>query len=272
MLKSCLCTQAQLESRIFQAWGARLGERPRHLHRKVWEYCYISQALDEWGLLGPGRRGLGFAVGQEPLPALFASLGCEVVATDLATEEARAGGWVERGMHADALEMLNGRGLCEPTLFRELVSFRFLDMRALPPVAELGQFDFIWSACALEHLGSLQRGEDFIFQALRYLKPGGVAVHTTEYNVSSNTSTVTEGQSNIFRRRDLERIGADLGWLGYEVDLDFADGDLPGDGVVDPFPYTGEVHLKLLLEGYVATSFGLIIAGPSTGSGRGDRG
>jgi|WetSurMetagenome_2_1015567.scaffolds.fasta_scaffold22720_2 hypothetical protein len=261
MLRSGMCTQAQLESREFQAWGTRLGERPRHLHRKVWEFCFISQALHERGMLAPGRRGLGFAVGREPLPALFASLGCEIVATDLATEEAQAGGWVERGMHADSLEALNGRGLCEPALFRERASFRWLDMRALPPVTELGRFDFIWSACALEHLGSLQYGENFIFQALRYLRPGGVAVHTTEYNVSSNTSTITEGQSNIFRRRDLERIAADLGWLGYRVDLDFVDGDRPGDGMVDPPPYTGAVHLKLLLEGYVATSFGMIIEG-----------
>ena len=272
MLRSCMCTQAQLESRMFQAWGARLGERPRHLHRKVWEYCYISQALDERGLLGPGRRGLGFAVGQEPLPAMFASLGCDVVATDLDATEAGAQEWAARGMHADSLEALNGRGLCEPALFRERTSFRFVDMRALPPVAELGRFDFIWSACALEHLGTLERGEHFIFQSLRYLRPGGVAVHTTEYNVASNTSTITAGQSNIFRRQDLERIGADLRWMGYGVDLDFADGDRPGDGVVDPWPYTGEVHLKLLLEGYVATSFGLIIEAPSTSSGRGDKG
>jgi len=257
---------------MFQAWGARLGERPRHLHRKVWEYCYISQALDERGLLGPGRRGLGFAVGQEPLPAMFVSLGCNVVATDLDATEAGAQEWAARGMHADSLESLNGRGLCEPALFRERASFRCLDMRALPPVAELGRFDFIWSACALEHLGTLERGEHFIFQSLRYLRPGGVAVHTTEYNVASNTSTITAGQSNIFRRQDLERIGADLRWMGYGVDLDFADGDRPGDGVVDPFPYTGEVHLKLLLGGYVATSFGLIIEAPSTSSGRGDKG
>lgn len=267
MLRSCLCTQAQLESREFQAWGVRLGERPGHLHRKTWEWCYISQALHERGMLAPGRRGLGFAVGQEPLPALFARLGCEIVATDLAATEADAQGWTARGMHADSLEALNGRGLCEPALFRERASFRCVDMRALPPVTELGRFDFIWSACALEHLGTLEQGEYFIFQALRYLRPGGVVVHTTEYNVSSNTFTVTAGESNIFRRQDLERIATDLGWMGYEVDLDFADGDRPGDAVVDPWPYMGEVHLKLLLDGYVATSFGLIIEGRSFDSG-----
>jgi hypothetical protein len=261
MLKSCLCTQAQLQSEVFQAWGARMGERPLHMHRKTWEFCYIAQALHERGMLAPGRRGLGFAVGLEPLPALFASLGCAIVATDLAMEDASAQEWAAAGMHADSLAALNGRGLCEPEPFRERASFRFLDMRDLPPVDELGTFDFLWSACALEHLRTLAQGEQFICDALKYLKPGGLVVHTTEYNVLSNDATITAGQSNIFRRRDLERIAADLGCLGYTVDLDFMDGDLPGDHVVDPWPYTGEVHLRLLLAGYVATSFGLIIEG-----------
>ena len=55
------------------------------LHRKIWEFCFIAQALDERGMLARGRRGLGFAVGTEPLPAMFASRGCAIVATDLAT-------------------------------------------------------------------------------------------------------------------------------------------------------------------------------------------
>ena len=46
----------------------------------------IAQALYERGKLKPGSRGLGFAVGKEPLSDLFASFGCDVVATDLEGE------------------------------------------------------------------------------------------------------------------------------------------------------------------------------------------
>ena len=266
MLQSCLCTQAQLQSDIFQAWAARLGERPMRMHRKVWEFCYIAQALHERGMLAPGRRGLGFGVGQEPLPALFAGLGCEVVATDTDLAEAQAGGWVKEGMYAGSLARLSRPGLCDPLAFGVLVTFRVVDMRRLPSAGDLGEFDFVWSACSLEHLGSLAAGEEFLFGSLRYLKPGGVAVHTTEYNVGSNTATVTTGQSNIYRKKDLQRIAAKLRRRGYSVErFDWSEGSLPCDDrrIAEPYPWKGDVHLKLLLEGFVATSVGLIVRRPA---------
>jgi hypothetical protein len=70
LLKSCPCTQAQLQSEALQQWIPRLRESPS-LHRKLWEWCYICQALSERDMLRPGRRGLGFAVGREPLTPDF---------------------------------------------------------------------------------------------------------------------------------------------------------------------------------------------------------
>ena len=232
-------------------------ERPMHMHRKVWEYCYIAQALDERGMLAPQRRGLGFAVGQEPLPALFASLGCDIVATDLTTEEAQKGSWVETAQHANSLEDLNRRGICDTELFSKRVAFRYLDMRSLPN--DLGTYDFVWSSCSLEHLGSLGQGEQFIYGSLKYLKPGGVSIHTTEFNLQSNLFTIVKGPTVISRKRDLRRIAASLRRQGYRIDLDFVEGDLPCDRVVEEPPYQHKVHLKLRLENYVVTSFGLIV-------------
>ena len=74
-------TQAQFMTPEFLFWCNRLKESPRW-HRKIWEYVMICQALWERGMLRAGRRGCGFGVGQEPLPALFASFGCEVLAAD----------------------------------------------------------------------------------------------------------------------------------------------------------------------------------------------
>ena len=259
-LRSCQCTQAQLQSEAFQAWCARLGERPMRMHRKIWEYCYIVQALHERGMLKAGRRGLGFAVGQEPLPAMFASLGSEIVASDLGMDKVDKAKWVDTHQHAASLEALNQRGICDADSFRQRVTFRFLDMRELPD--GLGTFDFIWSSCSLEHLGTMALGENFILESLKYLKPGGVAVHTTEFNARSNLLTLKRGAIAVFRRRDLERIAKRLRQLGYAVDLDFSSGNLPCDKVIDRSPYKEEIHLKLLLRIFVVTSFGLIIERP----------
>lgn len=256
VLSSCPCTQAQLESERFRAWAARMREQPA-MHRKQWEFCYIAQALEERGLLRPGTRGLGFAVGREPLPSLFASYGVEILASDLSEDADQATGWMQTGQHAGNLDILNERGICPPDLFQRRVTFRAVDMNQVPD--DLGGFDFLWSSCSLEHLGSIDNGERFIYRAMECLKPGGIAVHTTEYNVSSNTFTLDHHDSVLFRRRDIERIARSLTAAGHHVELDFSEGDLPFDSIVDTPPYTLDPHLKLLISHYVSTSFGLII-------------
>lgn len=112
-LISCLCTQKQLESESFVKWiklltPDKVDENGKllQLHRKLWELAYVTQALDERGMLAPGRKGLAFAVGQEPLPAYFASRGCEILATDLGSDEASDKGWIETNQHAASVESL----------------------------------------------------------------------------------------------------------------------------------------------------------------------
>src|SRR5437764_2530927 len=45
------------------------------LDRKLWEYCYIWNALQNYGPNFKGARGLGFVSGQEFLPSVFAAVG-----------------------------------------------------------------------------------------------------------------------------------------------------------------------------------------------------
>jgi hypothetical protein len=227
------------------------------MHRKIWEYCFVCQALDERDMLREGRRGLGFAVGREPLPAMFANLGARIVATDLAAEEADKRGWVDSNQHAASLDMLNTRGICPDAVFRDRVTFEIADMRDIS--AGLRDFDFLWSSCSLEHLGSLELGRKFIFDALDCLKPGGVAVHTTEFNVSSNTETLTSGQTSLFRQWDIETCAEALRAAGHAIDLDFRLGNSALDLHIDMPPYPQLVHLRLDVGGFAVTSFGLII-------------
>ena len=265
-LRSGLCKQEQLESEAFRGWVAATTE-PFRLHRKCWEFAFICQALHERGMLAPGRRGLGFGVGTEPLAAIFAARGCQVVATDLDEDRARQAGWVETHQHAATLEALNRYRICDPAAFGRRVSFRTVDMNAIP--SDLRGFDFTWSSCSLEHLGSIAQGLHFLERQLDCLRPGGIAVHTTEFNLTSDDRTIDNNRFVVlFRRRDLEGLALRLTARGHEIALDLTPGDRVADNFVDLPPYPGSswedrgqqpYHLRLLWDQFETTSVGLII-------------
>ena len=196
-------------------------------------------------------------MGREPLASFFAAQGCEIVATDLGTDSARETGWLDSNQHADSLTALNEAGLCDPEAFRRLVTYRVADMNAIPD--DLRGFDFTWSACSFEHVGSIELGEEFLVKQMECLRPGGVAVHTTEFNVRSDDETLSDGPTVLFRRRDIERMASRLSGLGHEIELDLNLGDGVADGTIDMPPYTHNPHLKLQLGAYVTTSIGLIV-------------
>jgi SAM-dependent methyltransferase len=256
--QSQLCKQADFSLDSYRYWSSAVGLVPT-LHRKHWEFFYLCQALYERGLLNQGRKGLGFGVGREPLPALFASLGCNVVATDQAPDEAIRGGWQDTRQHADSIAALERPEICATTTFRERVSFEVVDMNNIP--AHLARrFDFCWSVCCLEHLGSLEHGLRFIANSLDTLKIGGLAVHTTEFNLSSNAATLESPGLSIYRRCDIEALFKKLEQAGHQVEpLDLTTGTTLVDGYIDSPPYHNEPHLRLQIAGYNCTSIGLII-------------
>lgn len=270
MLTSQVCSQASLLSPELRVWSERLrpvwdpnrtDPKPLVMHRKMWEWLFICAALHERDMLRPGRRGLGFGVGREPLAALFAGQGSEVVATDLGPDAAAAAGWTATGdEYAGGILQLNDHGLCEPEEFARRTTFRHVDMNEIPD--DLRGFDFTWSSCALEHLGSIAAGADFVGEQMRCLRPGGVAVHTTELNVSSNERTVEAGATVLYRRRDVELLVDRLRREGYEVEADLTEGDAPADRHVDLPPFT-DTHLRTALGEFTTTSFALVVSKPA---------
>ncbi len=265
MLRSQLCSADSLRSPALLAWAERLrplwaaagDERTVMLHRKMWEWLFIAEALRERGMLAEGRRGLGFGVGQEPLVALFAAEGCAIVATDQPHDAAVASGWTDSQVEwADGPEALNRAGLCPTEDFGRRVRFRPVDMNAVPE--DLRGFDFSWSSCALEHLGTLGAGADFVLAQMDCLRPGGVSIHTTEFLVSSDAETVESGGTVFYRRRDIEALAARLRRAGHDIDVDYTLGTTPEDRHVDVPPFS-DVHLRTELSGYVTTSLALVV-------------
>lgn len=263
------CTQGQMEEAHYNYWCAQIREAPR-MHRKQWEFCYILQALDVAGMMQDGRRALGFGVGMEPLAALFAQRGVSVLATDLEPQAAMGKGWVATAQHARSKQALNDRNICDPEVFDRQVDFRFMDMNAVDPEL-FGQFDFVWSACAFEHLGSILQGLQFVINSAACLKPGGVAVHTTEYNCSSDGATLDNASTVLFRKRDFLWLEQRLREQGCEMEFNFNLGSQPLDTYIDTPPYSVDEHLKLQIMRWTVTSFGLIIRKPLLGQANADR-
>jgi hypothetical protein len=262
LLRSSTCKQADFHSRAYHDWCAEINVSPR-FHRKQWEFYYIGRALTERGLLTLGKRGLGFGVGKEPLAAVFARAGCELLLTDMALDEAKEQGWATTNQHATNVGDLNIRNLCPQEKFLAQVRFETADMNHIPD--DFRDFDFCWSSCALEHLGSIDLGLSFITRSLDCLKPGGIAVHTTEFNVCSNDATLDNASTVLFRRRDLDRLQSQLAAAGHTMEpLVFDFGNEPLDAYIDMPPYKTNKHLKLALAEWVTTSVGIIVRKAST--------
>lgn len=258
-LVSQLVTQNQVEADVYRFWLNEMKETNRYT-RKQWEWVFILQALKQHGLLHPGRRGVGFGVGKEPIPALLAKNGCTVLATELNIERPSKDGWVKGRNLKQQLQALNDKGICEADQFESLVSHRDVDMNHIPD--NIQDFDFTWSSCALEHLGSLKHGADFIINSLRCLKPGGLAVHTTEFTFSRKI-TVQKGSSVYYRKSDIISLAEELAVKGHELTLNFSKGKRFLDWYIDIPPYRNHRHLKLLVSKQskllIATSIGLIV-------------
>jgi hypothetical protein len=215
----------------------------------------------------PRSRGIGFGVGTEPLPSYFISRGCTIVATDQPPNNDNTKNWTGSDQYTSSKAVLNSRGICNETEFNEQLTLDYLDMNYIPKNYRDGQkFDFVWSSCALEHLGTLQNGLWFILRSLTLLRPGGIAVHTTEYNLSSNDKTNFANLNCIYRKQDLDVLGETVESFGYKMDMvDTTRGTHEYDLYVDGLgwrPYIQEPHLNLRLDGFDVTSVLLTIRKP----------
>lgn len=242
MNASTFCTAASTERQYAKDVCRRLGIEWR-LKRKIWEIAFVCETLESAGLLQHGKRGIGFGVGVERLPGFFAAAGCEIVATDK-----QGGGWFKTNK-----QRLNC-GLCDDAAFDRLVTYRTVDMNWLPD--DLAGFDFCWSCCSLDHLGSIRLAKRFIYRSLDCLKPGGVAVHTGEYGPLCDWRSVDNSQTVVLTRLDLEES---LGWLhdrGHAAEFDFEPKLDERDKLVLPLQ---KDHLRLKIRSVESTSFGIAI-------------
>jgi hypothetical protein len=268
MLKSHSIIYSDFRSEWYKNWAKKLRQTPAGRGKfalranKFWQNAVMTQALFERGALASGKQGIGFGVGKERLPTLFASLGVQVTATDQDFTKTKAKQWNNEQLAHGAFS-LNEDNICAPALFNKNVTFMSLDMNRIPAKV-CGKYDFLWSNCALGHLGSIDKGLGFIEASLQCLKPGGWAVHTTEINVVSNDQTADSGSTVIFRLKDIYglcRKLTDQGFLCSPFYL--SNGTDALDRTISLDPAWGTDHTKILVAGHVATQALLIVCRPA---------
>lgn len=266
-------TQADLEADWTRYWTAQLGAA-HVFHRKLWELAYVLQAIWQTGNMAPGKRGLGFGCGEEPLPSYLAAKGCQITVTDLPPDDQRAAGWATTAQLA-SLDKAYKEQFIDRSSYDERVNFQYVDMTKIP--RELSGYDFCWSICAFEHLGSIEKGIEFIENSMNVLSPGGVSIHTTEFNFMNDHETIDNWPTVLFQRKHFEEIAHRLESKGFEVaPLSFDVGNDPMDKFIDIPPYahdwhfdqahgwaaSGTPHVKLAVDGFLATCFGIIARKP----------
>lgn len=266
-------TQSDMESPWFRYWCSQIQAAPIY-HRKLWEFAFLLQALYEHGILQQGYEGVGFGCGQEPLASYFASKNMKVLVTDLAPEQVVGLGWAESGQHATSLEQAFHPNVVSREMFDSNVRHRYVDMNHIPDF-DGKRFDFCWSVCAMEHVGSIKKGLDFVENSLRVLRPGGIAIHTTEFNYLSERKTIDNWPTVLFLKTHFEELAIRLAKSGHKMlgpDFEVGDGVLdkfidippysPGEGWLSPEQWTDSNqagHLKLAVDGFACTCFGIII-------------
>ncbi|SFK91775.1 class I SAM-dependent methyltransferase [Falsiroseomonas stagni] len=255
---SQVCTGSQFKEPVYAEIAEALSVHA-HPHRRTWEMAYITSVLASHGLIGLGRRAIGFGCGRERIPSLLASRGVEVLATDEpASDSVGQARWRGANQYASGLGDLFHAQIVHLDDFERLVEFGAVDMNDIPASLD-GQFDCCWSMSALHHLGSIEKGMAFVEASLRTVKPGGFAVHTMDFNLSSNGDTLDNGVHVLPRRRDVEALCAHLASLGHQVlPLNLHTGYDAMDEVVDLPPH-GLPHIKLYVDRYIITSFGIAI-------------
>ena len=256
------CSEADFYNEEFKNIATELGYKDGDIkHRKLWEWIYIIRVLKHYEMIEKDKKGLGFAVGTEPLPSYFAGKGIDVMASDLGVENSVAKAWATTNENAlGDIGKLWRPDLCSEEAFKRRVKYREIDMNLIPD--DEREYDFCWSSCAIEHVGSLELSKQFMKNMLQTIRSGGVAVHTTEFNLSSNEDTIKAGDAVIFRRRDIEELRDWFASQGHLMVATFGRERTEGNSFIDIPPFNGEYkpyHLSIVANGFVETSYGIVV-------------
>jgi SAM-dependent methyltransferase len=144
---------------------------PARLHRKEWEFAQGVYGLRKLRALAPDATALGLGAGAEPIIFFLAGRLRRVVATDL-----YAGDFSRQ--EADPRILRDPEAFAPFSYHRDRLEVRRMDATAIDYPSE--SFDLVFSFSSFEHFGSRRAQRTCLGEIHRVLRPGGVAVLTTE--------------------------------------------------------------------------------------------
>lgn len=149
-----------------------VGEMRERKHRKGWEWAQGLYALGQFGLLRDDAVGLGVGAGAEQVLFYLANRVGMVYATDIYGSGEFAG-------ETAFADMLTHPARFARVPFRpDHLTVLHMDGRKLDFASN--SFDFAFSFSSIEHFGGHAASGAAVREIGRVLKPGGVAVLTTE--------------------------------------------------------------------------------------------
>lgn len=250
MFSTRFTTARDFNSEWYLHWRQALS-LPAQMRRKSWELAIVCETLASHGALQPGKRGVGFGVGSETLPGLFADMGCYILATDLLPHD-----W--RETHKD-FHALNTRD----NVTTRIVDMNWLDGAQLTEDIPERDFDFSWSVCSMDHCGSAWLTKRFLLNQMNVLKPGGIAVHTAEYTLSMGLPR--DGSTVYLTVADILDIVQLMQAMGHELaPVDWFLGDSVEDHIIDTAPSDHTIHIKAT--GYGQWAMCVVFAAKRLGS------
>ena len=134
---------------------------------------------------------------------------------------------------------------------------------------DLGRHDVVWPSCCFEHLGTPDAGIEFVRASMSNVDPGGVAIHTTEFDLTRRKPLLESGNVAVgdyvcfYRRQELRRLVDELRRDGFEIEMDWrVSRRHPMERKIDRPPYTHDPHLRIAVADRVITSVGLVVRVP----------
>ena len=238
---------------------------PPVLHRKQWEFGKIFLALKKAGMLKADKRGLSMGSGIEVVLYSIARRVQHLTVTDLYSSESL---WeCAKAANPDEFVRKNKRFPIDDNRLSALN----MDMRSLA----FGDcsFDFAYSSCAFEHIGTDPDFLQHLNEVYRVLKDGGIYVMTTEFTCENETIPIPNNY--IFSAGHLDRLIAGTRFIPekrFDARISEQSVNFPVPAQVNDLSYRGESdfshalatacvmpHVQLLCGKHHATSCILVL-------------